>query len=151
MIRFQRNRKIEATPDEVWNVLGRFMNVDDFSPAIVSVDALTTGDIGVGSRRRNNFKNGTSVVEEVVEWKPGEGFTVQLSQMAAMPLREARAHVNIAPDGEHSSVTWTFDYRVKYGLLGWLMGQTMFKLMMGKVLDKDLKALEDKVLSVRTA
>ena len=42
---------------------------------------------------------------------------------------------------------WTFSYRVKYGPLGWLMGQTMIKMMMGKILDRDLKALEDKVRS----
>ena len=58
MISFQRSRVIDATPDAVWAVLGRFMHVDQFSPAITSVDALTTGEVGLGSKRRNNFENG---------------------------------------------------------------------------------------------
>lgn len=145
MIVFQRSRVINATPNAVWSVLGRFMQVDEFSPAIVSVDALTKGDIGVGSKRRNNFKNGTSLVEEVIEWNDGKEFTVQLSQMDAMPLQAATARVEIQPVGERSRVTWTFSYRVKFGFLGWLLGQTLFKVMMGKVLDHDLKALEEKV------
>ncbi|MEO1681540.1 MAG: SRPBCC family protein [Pseudomonadota bacterium] len=147
MIHFQRSRDIDASPDAVWAVLGRFMHVDEFAPMITSVDALTTGEDGVGSRRRNNFRNGTSLVEEVTAWKPGEGFTVDLSDMAAMPLHEARSQVSITPNGGRSNVTWTFDYRVKYGPLGWLMGQTMMKLMMGKIIDGNLKGLEDKVMS----
>jgi len=86
-------------------------------------------------------------VEEVTEWKPGEGFTVKLSDMAAMPLHEASSDVRITPTGGRSTVTWTFDYRVKYGPLGWLMGQTLMKGMMGKIIDGNLKGLEDKVRS----
>ncbi len=147
MIHFERSRKIDATPDAVWAVLGRFMHVDEFAPQIASVDALTSGDDGLGSKRRNHFVNGTSLVEEVTQWKSGEGFTVALSDMAAMPLHEASSQVRIIPTGGRSKVTWTFDYRVKYGPLGWLMGQTMMKMMMGKIIDANLKGLEDKVKS----
>ncbi|MFA3915745.1 SRPBCC family protein [Ruegeria hyattellae] len=147
MIHFERTLSIDATPDEVWAVLGRYMHVDEFAPQIASVDALTEGDDGLGSKRRNKFANGTSVVEEVTAWKPGEGFTVALSEMAAMPLREASSEVRITPIGGQSKVIWTFDYRVKYGPLGWLMGQTMMKMMMGKVIDGNLNGLADKVRS----
>lgn len=40
---------------------------------------------------------------------------------------------------------WHVDYRVKYGPLGWLMGQTMMKMMMGKIIDANLQGLSDKV------
>lgn len=151
MIHFQRTHTIDATPEEVWAVLGRYMHVNEFAPLITSVDALTEGDDGLGSKRRNHFQNGTSVVEEVTEWKPGLGFTVELSDMAAMPLHEASSQVSIAPSAGQSSVTWTFDYRVKYGPLGWLMGQTMMKMMMGKIIDGNLKGLADKVRLNRKA
>lgn len=64
------------------------------------------------------------MVEEVTVWNPEESFTVELSDMAAMPLREASSEMRIASNGNRSKVTWTFDFRVKYGPLGWLMGQT---------------------------
>jgi len=151
MIHFERTLTIDATPDAVWAVLGCYMHVDEFAPLIASVDALTEGDDGVGSKRRNNFENGTSVVEEVTAWKPGEGFSVKLSNMDAMPLHEASSEVFIKQEGSHSKVTWTFDYRVKYGPLGWLMGQTMMKMMMGKIIDGNLKGLADSVRSNRSA
>lgn len=151
MIHFERTHTIDATPEPIWAVLGRYMHIDEFAPLITSVDALTDGEDGLGSKRRNNFENGTSVVEEVTAWNPGDGFTVKLSDMAAMPLHQASSQVHITPTGSRSKVTWTFDYRVKYGPLGWLMGQTMMKMMMGKIIDGNLKGLADKVRSVRDA
>ena len=147
MIHFARSRTIDATPDAVWAVLSRFMNIDEFAPMIKSVEALTEGAPGLGSKRRNIFENGTSVVEEVTDWKPNKGLTVKLSDMAAMPLHEASSETRIMPVGGKTKVTWTFDYRVKYGPLGWIMGQTMMKMMMGKIIDGNLKGLEDRVLS----
>ncbi|MEP3204462.1 MAG: SRPBCC family protein [Rhizobiaceae bacterium] len=145
MIHFQRTRMIDASPEAVWSVLGRFMHIDEFAPQITSVDALTEGEDGLGSKRRNHFQNGTSLVEEVVEWKPNEGYTVNLSDMAALPLREANSEVSIVSMDGRSKVIWSFDYRVKYGPLGWLMGQTMMKMMMGKIIDANLQGLADKV------
>lgn len=147
MIHFQRSHVIDASPEAVWAVLGRYMHVDEFAPQITSVEALTTGDDGVGSKRRNHFQNGTSLVEEVIAWNPNQGFKVELSDMAAMPLHAAQSEVFITPVDGRSQVTWTFDYRVKYGPLGWLLGQTLMKMMMGKVIDGNLMGLADKVLS----
>lgn len=148
MIHFERNHMIDATPEEIWAVLGRYMHIDEFAPQIKSVDALTVGENGVGSKRRNNFDNGTSVVEEVTTWKTNQSYTVKLSDMAAMPLHEASSEISVVQQvGGLSKVKWTFDYRVKYGPLGWLMGQTMMKMMMGKILDGNLKGLADKVAS----
>lgn len=147
MIHFQRDLMIDATPDAVWAVLGNYMHIDVFAPLISSVEALTQGEDGLGSRRRNHFENGTSVVEEVTNWKAGHGFTVELSEMAAMPLVKASSEVFITPQEGRSKVTWTFDYQVKYGPLGWLLGQTMMKLMMGKIVDGNLKGLANMVQS----
>ncbi|MDJ0629619.1 MAG: SRPBCC family protein [Rhodobacter sp.] len=151
MIRLDRSLAIDAAPDAVWAVLSRYMQIDEFAPQIASVDALTKGDVGLGSMRRNHFANGTSLVEEVTDWTPGEGYTVRLSDMAAMPLHEASADIRIAPNGGRSIVRWTFDYRVKYGPLGWLMGQTLMKMMMGRIVDGNLKGLADRVATVQRA
>ncbi len=144
MIHHERNLAIDAAPEAIWAVLSRYMHIDEFAPQITSVDALTEGEVGLGSKRRNHFANGTSVVEEVTAWKPDSGYTVKLSEMAAMPLHEASSEIQITPIGGKSKVTWTFDYRVKYGPLGWLMGQTMMKMMMGKIIDANLQGLAEK-------
>ena len=143
MIHHERSLNMDASPQAVWEVLSRYMHIDAFAPAITSVEALTEGENGVGSRRRNHFESGGSLVEEVTDWVPGAGYTVALSEMEAMPLTAAQSQIRIAPAGGGSEVTWTFDYRVKFGPLGWLMGQTLMKMMMGKVIDANLRGLAE--------
>ena len=65
--------------------------------------------------------------------------------MAAMPLHEASSEIRIAPTGGKSKATWTTDFHVKYGSLGWLMDQAMMKMMMGKIIDANLQGLTEKV------
>ena len=43
MIHYHCTRVIDASPDAVWAVLGRFMHIDDFAPQIARVEALTYG------------------------------------------------------------------------------------------------------------
>jgi carbon monoxide dehydrogenase subunit G len=152
VIHNERTLEIDAPPEAVWAVLARFMHIDEFAPAITSVDALTEGEDGVGSKRRAHFDNGSSLVEEVTDWQANRSYRVRLSEMSAMPLREAHAELSVEPlDAARSRVTWGFDYRVKYGPFGWLLGQTVMRRMMGGVLDGNLTGLAEKVQSDRTA
>ena len=152
MIHYERMLDIDATPDALWAVIGRFMHIDEFAPLVESVDALTEGENGVGSKRRCNFNDGTSVVEEVTQWDANRRYRVRLSEMSALPLHEAHAELWVEPlDHGGSRVKWGMDYRVKFGPIGWLMGQTMMKFMMGKILDGNLKGLANKVESSKTA
>ena len=144
MIHHERSLTIDSAPDAVWAVLSRYMHINEFAPEITSVDALSEGEIGIGSKRRNHFANGTSLVEEVTSWRPGTGYTVQLSDMAAMPLKAASSEIRISPTGGKSKVTWTFDYKVKFGPLGWLLGQSLMKMMVGKIIDANLQGLAEK-------
>ena len=88
MIHLERTLDIDAAPGAVWAMLGRFMHIDEFAPQVKSVDALTEGEDGVGSKRRCHFENGGSVVEEVTEWEAGRKYRVTLSGLDAMPLHE---------------------------------------------------------------
>lgn len=152
MIHHERYLDIDARPDQIWAILSRFMHIDDFAPQVTSVDALTAGADGVGSKRRCHFENGTSLVEEVTQWQLNRGYTVQLSDMVAMPLHEAQAAIAMAPLSDTCTrVVWSMDYRMKYGPLGWLMGQTLLKMVMGRVLADNLKALATKVQSIPDA
>ncbi|MCV0428479.1 MAG: SRPBCC family protein [Roseibium sp.] len=151
MIHSQRTFVIDASPEKVWPILSRFMHIDEFAPLVKSVDALTVGETGVGSKRRCHFKDGNSLVEEVTHWQVNRGYRVRLSDTDPMPLKEAYAELSIAPQGTgQTKVVWSMDYRVKYGPIGWLLGQKMMKRMMGKILDGNLKGLANQVASLQS-
>lgn len=148
MIHLKKNLNINATPSAIWAVMGQYMHIDEFAPQVTSVDALTKQIDGIGAKRRCHFENGTSMVEEVIEWQANQGYRVQLSDLASMPIHEMSASLHIEPlNNGQSNVIWTTDFRPKFGLLGWLLGQTMMRIMMGKILDGNLKGLEQKVQS----
>ena len=148
MIHHQRTMVIDGKPEAVWDVLGRFMHIDEFAPLVKSVEALTDGKDRVGSKRRCHFDDGGSMVEEVIQWEVNRGYRVLLSETEPMPLRQAFAELSIKPHGsDQTHVEWSMDYRVKYGPVGWVLGQTMMKVMMGKILDGNLKGLADRVRS----
>ena len=76
MIHYERTLDIDATPEALWAVIGRFMHIDEFAPLVKSVDALTDGEDGIGSKRRCNFDDGGSVVEEVTQWEANRRYRV---------------------------------------------------------------------------
>lgn len=146
MIRTQRSHVIDASTDAIWAELSRYMHIDEICEGITHVDALSVGDNGVGSKRRNHFAGGNgSMVEEVTEWTVNRGYKLRMREMTSFPAKEATAFITLEPVGSKTRVTWGMDYRMKFGPLGWLMGQTMLKRMMGKVIDSNLQGLANKV------
>lgn len=90
------------------------------------------------------------MVEEVTEWSEGRSYRVRATDRGAMPLHDMQAGIAVTAAGEGSRVAWSVDYRVKYGPLGWLVGQTLMKGMMREVLDGNLRGLAAKVQAAKT-
>jgi carbon monoxide dehydrogenase subunit G len=146
MIHNQRTREVDATPQDVWAVMGRFMHMQEFAPRIQTIDALTESEDGVGARRRCNFEGGGSVVEEVTEWEDNWKYTVRMSEAGTMPLKDAYVELSVEPIAEgRSQGKMAMDYQMKFGPIGWLMGQTMMKRMMGGIFEEILNELGKKV------
>ncbi|MGR3713155.1 MAG: SRPBCC family protein [Shimia sp.] len=147
MLRVERSLEIDATPEQVWAVMGRFMHIDDFAPEVARVEALTLGEDQVGSQRRCHFSNGQALVETVTDWDAGRGYNVALSEMGSMPMSQAEATLRIEPVGNKARVVWSFEGQMKFGPLGWLMGRLMLGPMMGKVIAANLEGLAAQVPS----
>jgi ribosome-associated toxin RatA of RatAB toxin-antitoxin module len=133
---------VRAPIDTVWNMVADVGTVADWHPAVQQAPVLSPNRIGLGAKRRCEFYDGTSVVEEVVRLDEGRSLTVALSDFS-MPLSRAEATIGLEPDGpERTKVTFTMDYDMKYGPAGWLMNATMLRPMMGKLLARVLAGLD---------
>lgn len=147
MLRVEKVLEIDATPQQVWAVMSRFMHVDEFAPEVARVEALTEGADQVGSQRRCHFSNGQALVETITEWDAGRGYRVALSEMGSMPMSQAQAALRIEPVSNKARVVWSFEGQMKFGPFGWLMGRAMLKPMMGKVIAANLEGLAARVAS----
>ncbi|SMR70762.1 Polyketide cyclase / dehydrase and lipid transport [Aliiroseovarius halocynthiae] len=148
MIQIERTRKIGATPEAVWAELSRFMHLDDIAPLVVKVDALTDFREGLGARRRAHFDNGTSLVEEVVDWQPNREMTIHCSDLEPLPLKALETIIRVEPlPNGRSKTVWNTQFQVKFGPFGWLMGQLLMRRPFNTVVGGNLKGLEKRVIS----
>lgn len=132
-----------APVDQVWNVISDYGNVHFYHPMVKSTPILTDNTKGVGAKRRCEFYNKSSIVEEVTNWDEGRSISVALSEMTSMPLKKANATFRVTPiDTGTSEVSIDMNFSVKWGPLGWMMGKLMIKPMMKKMFKKVLKGID---------
>lgn len=133
----------KAPVERVWEVLSNYGGVHLYHPKVKSTPILSNNDKGIGAKRRCEFYDNSSVVEEVTNWNEGRSISVVLSEMSSMPLKRANATIQVlSVDSETSLLSIDMNFNVKFGPLGWMMGQLMIKPMMKKMLTNVLKGLE---------
>jgi len=140
-------RTISSSSASVWAAVADIGGVHKWHPKVRQSPLLSEANEGVGASRRCEFYDGTSVVEEVVEWVEGESLTIELSDMS-MPLNKALATIRVIPRGPGSTdISFEMDYAVKYGPMGWLMDAVMMRRMMGQMFDLVLSGLDHHVVT----
>ncbi len=88
--------------------------------------------MGVGASRHMDLQNPSGYLEErVIEWKDGEGYTLEVTKTNA-PIKTATGGMWLEPNGEGTIVVATQDYQVKFGPIGTLLD----KLIMGRLFRK---------------
>ncbi|WP_299423873.1 SRPBCC family protein [uncultured Shimia sp.] len=146
MLHVQSTRTISAAPATVWAALADYMAIDVIAPEVVKVDVLSENTTGLGAKRRCHFPNGTSLVEEAITWNEGLGYRAAMLEMGKIPFKTAQAEIRLTPTSAgKTNVHWSIDYQPKFGPLGWLMGAILMKPQLRKVLNGNLRGLNDHV------
>ena len=145
MTTVKATRTINASSSKIWAVLSDYSNVQFFHPLVENVDQLSKADRGLGAKRRCNFYNNSSAVEEITGWKEGHSFTVVVSE-APMPVINATATMGINEiDSHHSQVYLEMSYTPKWGMFGTIIDVLMLRMGMRRIFKKVLKGLQHHV------
>ncbi len=139
-IQTQNTRVIHAALAPTWTAVSEMKAVQDWHPNVAGVALLSAHNSGVGASRRVTFQDGNTVVETVIEQSEGEFVTMEMSELS--PLQSAVVTIRLeerAP--KETEVTFSIDYRVKFGPLGWLMGVLMMNRVFRKVFGISLAGL----------
>lgn len=138
---------IEAAPERVWAILKDFGGVHRWHPKVESSPLTGARNEGLGAGRVCNFYDGTSVREQIVEYRDGESMRVELSEFS-MPLHRAEARLALRVLGQsRTEVTFSMDYDVKFGPLGWVMNSLMMQPMLAKMFEQILESLRHHVIT----
>lgn len=137
----EQTMRIKLPAAKVWEVLADFGSIERFQEKVLSSPILAGTQSGVGTKRKCNFYDNSSVIEEIVEYQEGQGFKIELSEYA-MPLKSLMAEMKVVSvDADTCDIFMSMDYVVKGGPVGWLAGKVMMQPMMNAVLKKTLTGL----------
>ncbi|MFW9856685.1 MAG: SRPBCC family protein [Candidatus Thorarchaeota archaeon] len=129
---------VEASIDQVWNVISNFEQPHRYHPYIIKTQLLSDQKQGIGAKRRCDMNDNTFVVEEVIEWIEKERITVDETHFHAVSQSRVSFGLNKLT-ASTSAVTIRMDYVRKPGFLGWLEEQITVKIFMKRVFKRIIK------------
>lgn len=135
MTTITREIQINAPKDKVWAALADFGNIHVFNPTVPNSYVTNGQNQGVGTLRHCDLAiPGASIEERVVEWVEGERMKIEIYEgKNAPPFKTAFATISVRAAGENRSVVrGSFDYTMKYGLVGALMNLLIVKPQFSK-------------------
>lgn len=134
--------KVKLPAEEVWQVLNDYSAIEKYAPTIKS--SSIEGDIkaGLGAKRRVTFHHdGSSLLEEIIEFNEGQGYKMAVSELSA-PMKSMQAEIGVNAVGSDScEIYMKLDFELGAGPLGWLLGTLLMKPMMGGVMNKVMQGL----------
>jgi len=143
MIKVEKTVLVNAGINQVWNIISDVGGVYKYHPLVDKSPQLSKNASGIGSKRRCDFYDGSSVVEEVVGMKEGEELNIRLSEFS-LPLKSAEATMSLEKVSDKSTnVTIRMRYEMKYGVFGSILGYFMIRPIMKMTFVKVLKGLND--------
>ncbi len=126
---------------ELWQVLEDFSSVEKFATTIKTSPIINEINSGLGAKRLCTFNDGSSLVEEIIEFQDGQGFKMKLSEFS-LPLKNMNAEMRVKEiDANSSELYMSSDFVVKAGPLGWLLGILVMRPMMKGVFKKLMTGL----------
>jgi len=138
-------RDIAAEASVVWALLNDFQHIDAFNPNLArSTHIGETPLEGLGAERRCDLKDGRNWIKErVVDWRPGESYTVEI-YAGTMPIRDVRTTLAVTPKGAGSRAVMQISYTPKLGILGRLLDVIMLRRKMTGLMHSVLEGLDKK-------
>lgn len=141
------HRIIDADLKTVWPLLADVTQIAHWHPSIATVDLLSPKPTGLRAARRCNFKDGTSVREEVTDLDEGTRIRLRLTEFS-VPMKRLEVQFETVPTTGHATaVTLSLHYIVKFGILGRLLGATLMRRELTKMAGKMLDGLADHAVS----
>ncbi len=139
--RIEETLTVSIPAHKVWAVLSDYSGVEKFAPTVKSSPIVGEKTTGIGAKRRVTLHHdGSSMVEEIIEYHEGEGYKMDVSELAS-PLKSMQAELRVEDLNGSSKIFMAIDFETKGGPFGWLIGKAMLTPIMKGVMKKQVKGL----------
>jgi ribosome-associated toxin RatA of RatAB toxin-antitoxin module len=122
-------RIIEATPEMAWSVISDMEGYAALTTEGISKVEVLEGS-GEGMLRRCHDNNGKSWTETCPVWEEGRAYRFQVHTDAPdypFPLNHLEGHWQVEPHPEGALIRASFEYELKFGIVGQMMNALMAK------------------------
>ncbi|MBK6696061.1 MAG: SRPBCC family protein [Myxococcales bacterium] len=126
--------RINASPEDVWSVLGKLDALHEYDPGVTLAKILDGAPAGVGAARQCDLAPGGWFRERVTSWQPAETIGFELYE-CALPVKSLRHTYTLEKAGDETVVRQRMEYELKFGPLG----KVMDALMVRKKWDSGIK------------
>jgi carbon monoxide dehydrogenase subunit G len=140
MIRIEKSLVTALPPQTVWAVLSDYPNVYRWAPMVRASAQASPNATGHGAARTCEVPGFGSLTETISQWDEGRGFSFDWA--ATGPIKGGQSRWEVHADGQGSRISVQVDADTRYGLLGTLMGHTVLRFMMGRILADALRGLD---------
>ena len=137
----EQSIKVNVPAETLWQIMKDFSSVEKYATTIESSPIINDIHSGLGAKRLCTFSDGSSLVEEIIEYNEGQSFKMELSEYS-MPLKYMFAEMQVKSiDAKTSELSMSSEFSVKAGILGWFMGAALMCPMMKGVFKKLMTGL----------
>ena len=113
---------IDAPQTAVWDILKYPGKVAKFHPLIKKSYMTTEAQNGMGAKRHCDLLPMGEFNEVITEWEEGNAFTIEVTDGKMLPPHHfMKGRFALEKREAKTLVTFSFSYRLKYGLLGKVM------------------------------
>jgi carbon monoxide dehydrogenase subunit G len=146
-MKFELSETMNASPEDVFEVMTSLETWQEWMPNLVRVEKLTEGDFGVGTEWkevREMYGKEAAEYFEVTGYEPNERIDLYVDGSKGATGRGEFFFVqSVRPHGDQTVITVAGEAR-GMGLIGKLFGW-LFKRMFVKAMRKDFEAMRDYV------
>lgn len=145
MSQITKRIEINASAEQVWNVLADFGNVEKWAPTVVESHCSGDTQRGIGAKRMLTTSTGEVTEEVIVEWNEGCSFTFEIPNGLASVIKTLRETWSVEPSPQGTEVIVTMDYDMKDGIISFLLDALAVGRVLKKMLAQNLAGLKHHV------
>lgn len=122
----ENSSRINAPLEKVWSVLASLDAQDQYDPGTKKSEVVSSSKEGSGSVRKCDLTPGGWLKEKVVEWRPNESLSFELTE-CTLPVRSLKYRYTLTPQGSGTLIRQRMEYVLKFGPIGKLMDAVMVR------------------------
>lgn len=125
---------IEASPEQVWDVLADLDGLAQFDPVVDKSSIVGDKESGLGAQRRCEVSAGRWFNEEITVWEPHDRLQFAIIE-CNLPTHSLTHTYTLTRSGTGTNVAQVMSYEMKLGPMGWALN----KLMLRRKSDQGIK------------